>query len=185
MSQPNCEGADVSCVGGYLYTSVGMMIFPTNKRCPHCHPETQASPRATVLSDPLRITINSIPHDRQRYDTCGDYYEAGYISAETGEMKGLEVRVSQLADRREMLLVAIHELCEWALCQAAGISNEAIDQFDLSQEHYFEGEPGDQPTAPYYKQHQIATGIERILAAEMGVDWLEYERHIEELSNGK
>lgn len=163
------------------------------KECPECgalegdlHKEgcgwikrssTQASPRATVPQRatlrPLKITIKAIPHAEQRYDTCGDYWE---------DEEKLHIAVSQLADRREVLLVAIHELIEWTLCDAAGISNEAIDKFDMSREDdAWAREPGDCIDAPYYKQHQFASGIERILAAELGVDWLTYERHIEEL----
>ena len=36
-------------------------------------------------------------------------------------------------------------------------------------------EPGDCHLAPYYEQHQVATGIERILAAMLGVSWTAYE----------
>src|SRR5271165_7327512 len=69
----------------------------------------QPSPRGTEA--PLAIAIRFIPHRLQRYDTCGDYYQMEDT---------LCVQVSELNDRREMLLVAIHELCEWALCQAKG-----------------------------------------------------------------
>ena len=122
----------------------------------------------------LQIEILSIPHSQQRYETCGDYFTRNGVDI---------IAVSELPDRRETLLVAIHELIEMALCQIAGISNASIDRFDMSPEYSdYEGEPGDLPAAPYYRQHQIATGIERLLAAEMGVDWLTYERHIQELA---
>jgi hypothetical protein len=119
----------------------------------------------------LVVVISSCPHEEQRYDTCGDWYYT--------EQKALSVTVSELEDRRHMWLVAIHELIEAALCEVAGITERQVDDFDMHQEH--EGEPGDQPTAPYYRQHQIASGIERLLAAEMRVDWLAYEKAIEEL----
>jgi hypothetical protein len=118
----------------------------------------------------MRIIIDTIPHSDQRYNTVGDYFES---------QDAVCINVSQLADRREMLLIAIHELCEWALCDVAGVSLAEIDAFDMHWRG--SGEPGDSPTAPYHRQHQIATVIERILALEMGVDWLEYERHIQEL----
>lgn len=144
---------------------------------PAADPEPPPSrPKAdTVLGSHLRISIESIPHKQQRYNTCGDYFEAS-------EGEGVVINVSELPSRREMILVAIHELIEWALCEAEGISIQEIDNFDL---HYCgEGlpeEPGDCDESPYYKQHQIASGIERLLAAEMGVDWLTYERHVAEL----
>ncbi len=126
----------------------------------------------------MKIIIETIKHSQQRYNTCGDYYYSDYAGADM-------ILVSHLPDRREILLVAIHELIEMALCQVKGISNASIDAFDKEfDELVFTGgeEPGDRVEAPYYHQHQIATGIERILAAEMGVDWLAYERHIQELS---
>jgi hypothetical protein len=136
----------------------------------------QASPRATVPR--LSVSIESIPHEQQRYDTCGDWFTGA--THET-----LLIQVSELASKKEMFLVAIHELIEAFLCECAGVTEQAVDQFDHGFEQMrvpSDGEPGDQITAPYYKQHQFATGIERILAAEAQVDWLEYERHIQELS---
>jgi hypothetical protein len=122
----------------------------------------------------MKIFIESIPHAQHRYETCGDYW---IDSDDT-----LQIRVSELPDARYMLLVAIHELIEQVLCEQAGVTNEAVDAFDIAyealREDGDESEPGDSSEAPYYKQHQFATGIERILAAELGVDWMEYERHI-------
>ncbi len=135
-------------------------------------------------STDLNILIYSADHKSQRYNTCGDYFQ--------GE-NCLHVVVSRLPDRREMLLVAIHELIEWALVSTAadeqGVSQteamKVVDDFDLNwQPHHGIKEPGDDFNAVYYTQHQIATGIERILAAEMGVDWLAYERHINDLDQG-
>ncbi len=131
----------------------------------------------------MKILIEPIMHSEQRYNTCGDYYfDEGPIDIGASDGPTLRIRVSELKDRREVLLIAIHELIEWALCDSVGISNQVIDEFDL----VYKGgkEPGDEFQAPYYYQHQVATGIERILAAEMGVDWLAYERHINELSKG-
>jgi hypothetical protein len=34
------------------------------------------------------------------------------------------------------------------------------------------------PKAPYYRQHQIATAVERLLAVELGVDWGAYDREV-------
>lgn len=120
----------------------------------------------------MRILIESIPHKDQRYDTCGDYQDF---------TSHIYISVSELPDKREMLLIAIHELIEWALCDAnwPRITNETIDAFDLA--YRGDREPGDDTNAPYYTQHQIATGIERILAADMGVPWAVYEGHIKEL----
>lgn len=122
--------------------------------------------------------IRGIPHVDQRYDTCGDWYYQEILGG-----TALCINVSRLPDRREMFLVAIHELIEAFLCECAGVTEASVDQFDMGGQKVAHcDEPGDDLRAPYYRQHQIATGIERILAAEVGVSWLEYEKHIEELS---
>ena len=131
-----------------------------------------------------RIYIEFIPHALQRYDTCGDYRTevCGYEDARYVQTR---ISVSLMPDKRWMLLVAIHELIEWALCDQAGISNEDIDAFDICGAGHAIAldnlEPGDDIRAPYYRQHQVATGIERILAAELRVDWAAYGRYLEGL----
>lgn len=158
------------------------------------------------VSKPLEVIITSTLHKDQRYDTCGDWYyaPAWWDISKPGMTKEvpiecLRISVSQLPDRREMFLIAIHELIEAFLCECAGVTEASVDDFDKNFESGwletdslvgnklalpigYPKEPGDHPDAPYYHQHQLATGIERILAAEAGVSWLEYEQHIQELS---
>jgi hypothetical protein len=133
---------------------------------------------------PCRVMIWPVDHSAQQYDTCGDWYRSNQT---------LHINVSRLPDRREMFLVAIHELVEAFLCECVGITEQQVDEFDLKFERKKScgdsglnsnpcEEPGDDSQAPYYHQHQIATGIERILAAEVGVDWPTYEKHINELT---
>lgn len=38
--------------------------------------------------------------------------------------------------------------------------------------------PDDRPQIPYRREHFTATNIERQVAAELGVDWKEYEQAI-------
>lgn len=153
------------------------------ERCPICGDSSCSVPQE-IKQNPLMpmspmALIRGIPHSDQRYDTCGDWYYQEVLGSTV-----LCINVSRLADRREMFLVAIHELVEAFLCECAGVTEAEVDQFDYGHAQMaLKGEePGDCITAPYYKQHQIATGIERILAAEAGVSWLEYEKHVEELS---
>ena len=42
-------------------------------------------------------------------------------------------------------------------------------------------EPGDDPRAPYHREHVYATNVERMLAYEMGVNWDEYGERLDEL----
>jgi hypothetical protein len=122
----------------------------------------------------LKVNIETIPHDQHRYTTVGDWWidDAGTI----------QIRVSDLGDWRREALVGVHELVEIFLCKHAGITTEAVDKFDkdfeASRHPDNEDEPGDDPQAPYVQQHCIATGVERILAAEMGVKWKPYEEQL-------
>ena len=74
--------------------------------------------------------------------------------------------------RYEALLL-IHELTEMFLCMDRGMSFKAIDRFDMTFKAT--GEPGDDPKAPYHREHRFATRIERLLARELRVNWAKYE----------
>jgi len=124
-----------------------------------------------------KITIEVIPHLNQRYNTCGDWQF---------DAKGnLKIKVSRLARTgwRGSAAIAVHELVEALLCQARGITTEDVDKFDLSFDPAVqEWEPGDDPTCPCKREHCVATGVERILINEFGIDWLPYENELEEMT---
>jgi len=123
----------------------------------------------------MRIIIETIPHKRQRYDTIGDWYTDKHDGTVRIKISG------ELNNWKYVLLVAVHELVEAFLCMSDGVAEEHVDKFDKSfveKNH----EPGDDPKAPYKKQHCIATGFERILAACLGVDWLTYEDKLDSVS---
>src|ERR1700690_1723993 len=119
----------------------------------------------------MKITIEIIPHLKQRYNTCGDWQG---LNEEEGQ-ENLRIRVSDMNNTgaKGSILIAIHELIEVFLCQANGISEREVDKFDLNYKG--DEEPGDDSMSPYKKEHCIATGVERILAAVMDVDWKSYE----------
>lgn len=124
------------------------------------------------------ISVKVIPHDRMRYETCGDY-----IFDEGGS---IHIKVSAMGNRDYEFLVAIHELAEAYLCQKQGISEEEITAFDIEFEESRmkgdESEPGDDRRAPYQIQHGFATSIERMMAAALGVSWQDYESAVLRLS---
>jgi hypothetical protein len=119
----------------------------------------------------LNINIQTIPHDEQRYETVGDYW--------MGTDAVMQFRVSEMDNWRFELAIAVHELVEWGLVKLAGVSLDEIDDFDKAFEARRDvgdfSEPGDDPQAPYHTQHCIATGVERILIACLGVSWKEYD----------
>ena len=121
----------------------------------------------------LNIEIKTIPHQDQRYDTCGDWLIDG---------DNITILVSDLGDWRLEYLVADHEFREALLCRHRGISQKAVDDFDTAYQG--EGEPGDDPQAPYKREHFFATSIERLTAAELDVDWAEYEGKLNALEWG-
>lgn len=125
----------------------------------------------------MKIRIETIPHQAQRYPTVGDYWDEAGVE---------EIRVSEMPDWRYEALVAVHEMIEMILVKHRGISEQSISQFDIAFEQSREegkvrGEPGDDPRAPYQKEHFFATNLERLLAAELGVDWFEYDTLVDGL----
>jgi hypothetical protein len=118
----------------------------------------------------MKIDVETIKHKEQAYDTVGNWWEDEGIRF---------IRVSEMEDPRMEFLVALHELIEQELCQARGIPTADVDKFD--QEFTGGGEPGDAEFSPYRKEHFFATTIERLMAAELGVDWREYEAKINSL----
>lgn len=124
----------------------------------------------------MRITIDFIDHAQQRYNTVGDWQ-----FTETGD---LNMKISILPDNGlpGSYLIAIHELIEALLCQVHGVTTEEVDKFDLNFKNK-DMEPGDHLASPYYQEHQIATGCERILALPMDINWVTYEDEIQWLTD--
>lgn len=120
-----------------------------------------------------KIIFDVIPHKKHRYPTVGDYYR------KNGE---LHIRVSKMNSKHEFL-VLIHELIEWYLTEEKDISIQEIDDFDILYEKtkLDNSEPGDSPNAPYYKEHQFATEIEKLLAIRLGVNWSKYDQIVNKL----
>ncbi len=119
----------------------------------------------------MRIIINTIPHDQQRYPTVGDWEWDG---------DKLTILVSDMRNWRYEMLVAFHEIAEALICKHRGISEESVTEFDMQYEKSRklddnDSEPGDSLNAPYYQEHQFATCVERLLARELGVDWNTYD----------
>jgi hypothetical protein len=117
------------------------------------------------------IRIQFIKDSEQRYDTAGDYFIKNEI---------LIIKISkQFKDRKRQKfyewLILIHEIIEVLLVIARGISIKKIDEFDKEfNKTHEDGEPGDDLKAPYYKEHKVATKIEKIMAKELNVNWKEY-----------
>jgi hypothetical protein len=157
----------------------------------------------------MRIVIETIEHKDQRYPTVGDwFYDYTYFCKECSQSiitprveavtcagcrrehlplinVTLNIRVSKLPSWKMEALIAVHELVECMLCKSDGIDQVTVDKFDMEFEKDRavgnEDEPGDDPHAPYHGQHCFATGVERLLAATIGVKWNDYADEIEKL----
>lgn len=118
-----------------------------------------------------------VPHSLQRYETVGDW--------EINRNGKLKITVSELGNEKYEKLVALHELVEVILCEAAGITDGQVTDFDKAFEARREegntDEPGDDPHSPYRHEHRIATIVEMIVADALGVDWRDYEEKINAL----
>lgn len=130
--------------------------------------------------------FRTIPHRRQRYRTCGDYFKHG---------PNWLFQISRMKDKRYCWLILFHEFIEWGICRALGVNNQLIDRFDMLYEKHrstpgatraacgcaFQEEPGNDIHAPYRTAHQAATECERIVAKTLGVDWDDYGAAVERL----
>jgi len=122
-------------------------------------------------SSRVKFVVSEVSHSKQRYETVGDWIPG----------RPVDIRVSKMRDERYVFLVALHELVEYELCRMKGISDERVVDFDKKFEkerlvglHQEWEEPGDDPRAPYRKEHQFATMIERMVAQKLAVKWSEY-----------
>lgn len=124
-----------------------------------------------------RLLFITLPHGKQRYPTVGDYEDVHGCTM---------FRISDMGNWKYEVLVAVHEFIEKILVDARGIKVEDIDAFDMAFEAARQPgddrEPGHESTAPYHKEHVFAEKVERMLAAELGVDWNTYDRTVVELS---
>jgi len=122
----------------------------------------------------VNIHILVIPESEQRPGVSG----ADWFWDAKGD---LQVRVSPLSDWRRETLLGIHEAVEAVMCKHNCVAQSEVDAFDLEYDktHSSDLNAGDDPAAPYVREHCLATAIERILCAELEVNWLEYDTELE------
>jgi hypothetical protein len=121
-----------------------------------------------------KIEIEFIPQDQMRYDTCGDWrYEGDKLIIEVAQMPELYQQA-----------IAIHELFEALLCNAAGVTQEVVDEFDINGPGADADEPGFHPDAPYAVQHQWADVCERCFIAAVGLSWSAYDDAVSDKGSG-
>lgn len=124
------------------------------------------------LATSLGFKVSEVSHEKQRYDTIGDWIPG----------RPVEIRISRMRDGRFGELTALHETLEYLIyCRLCRGTDEKARAFD---ENYRGGheEPGDDRAAPYHAAHVIATFAEKALAKAKRVDWKEYGEEERNLS---
>ena len=119
-----------------------------------------------MIPHDLVVRLRVLPQQEQRYQTEGDWL---------WKDNTLEIRISREVgeeDPQYTMLMFVHELIEALLCRSAGIAAARVDAFDMV--HQKDGEPGDNPSAPYHQQHVAAEAAERALADQLGINWEPY-----------
>lgn len=136
----------------------------------------------------MKISVEQVPHENQRYDTVGDWeFDGDDLLVNVSELY-LKIRVPKASSTPVSInydiktvraedsefLVAIHEIIEAYLCKRAGITTEQVDAWDMN--FMGDGEPGGDPGAPYFEQHKKAGIIEEILCSFLGLKWENHEK---------
>jgi hypothetical protein len=116
----------------------------------------------------MNIEIKTINHKKQRVGEVGDYWK---------NKDKTVFAISKMTPEYEML-VTVHEVVEYFLVRQRGILLKNIDEFDKNYYKNKNGEAGNDPKAPYHKEHLFATRIERLLAKELKINWKEYDKYI-------
>lgn len=129
------------------------------------------------------VEIEVVKPRKQRYATAGDWL----IVPGMGDKKVLVVRVTDTGDWRSNMAIAQHEFFEACLCLANGISQQQVDQYDISFEaHRQDGdksEPGMQPDAPYHRFHILACALEMVFVDNCPqLAWERHEAMVDKLS---
>ena len=124
----------------------------------------------------LLLKVELVPHEEQRYETAGDWIfdDDGCIC----------VTVSDTGHQLDALLIGIHEAVEAVLCRAHGVKEVDVTAFDVEfgkTHNLEEEEPGEDPGAPYRREHATADVVERIVALEAGVVWRKYDDRVNAL----
>lgn len=117
----------------------------------------------------MKITIEIIPHDQQRYETCGDWQWSP-------DWKELNIYVSAMDDLESETGIAVHEMREAILCRYRGISDETVTNWDVT--HPESNDPGSLKGCPYGVEHHAAEFAERAFIAAGHLAWEEHEGNV-------
>ena len=123
----------------------------------------------------MNIHIIVIPESQQRPEVNG----ADWYFDDKGD---LQVRVSPMSDWRYEVALAFHEAFEACLCKNNGVTQQAVDKFDMAFDLAHPDEPdlnaGDEQDAPYVVEHNYATIVDRLFIGACGLKWKDYDTEL-------
>jgi hypothetical protein len=129
----------------------------------------------------MNVNIQVIPRQQMRPEVDG----ADWWFDEHGD---LQVRVCPMSDWRYEIALAFHEAFEGALCKNNGVTVAEVDRFDQEFDLTHPNEPdlnaGDDPKAPYRKEHNYSTIVDRLFIGACGLDFGEYDKELGETYPG-
>jgi hypothetical protein len=122
-----------------------------------------------------KILIKTIDPANQRFKECGDwFYDA--------DDDTLTIFINKMPDWKSEIAVAIHEFIEAVMCLDKGIDQTDVDYFDKNfYKTHNDGQAGDDDGAPYFKQHESATKIEKEVCAQLQLSWDAHSRNCDDL----
>ena len=148
-----------------------------------------------------KFLLQTIPHKLQRYDTVGDWIPGSpakitvsqmgnddyeflvmvhelvefYLCQKRGigdkEVSAFDIKFEKNRAKEIREARKRHRRSPSYLHWKHGFLKRTIDAINSK-------EPGDDPKAPYFKEHQFATMIEKALCRELKVDWRKYDKTI-------
>ena len=104
----------------------------------------------------MRITLQSTPHEKQRYETAGDWFH---------DEDGVQIKVDEMKDVDEQFAIALHELVEYYFCKKSGVTDTEASGFD--KKHPDLSEPGNSEQAPYHDEHFAANKVEKMFREQL------------------
>jgi hypothetical protein len=110
------------------------------------------------------ITLKSVDPVSMRYVTTGDWEWLP-----NGELK---CSVAEYGNEDGEFLVNLHKMVEGWLCRKAGIREDEVSAFHISN-----------PEAPHHKQNQTATDVEKIVCEAMSIDWEAHKEWVQRASD--
>lgn len=139
------------------------------------------------LTDALYVRVSAMPDERyQDAVFVHEIYEA-LLCKHAGIPEPLTKRFDELYEGARPIVIKDRPKSGKSLSYLSAVSAREANRSGLQAEFGCNciitdtSEPGDDIHAPYYKQHQLATGIERIFIAETGADWNAYEKANQDL----